>query len=147
MKSRHRIAPTIILFLLPFPIIISAYYLIRHMFPGMAFSEHRDALGGAIAAYSGTTIAILIAALTFLMGLGGRNIRKLKTYGYMTSIIIMYGLTFCELGVLFFNGLFLLATSKNPILMLPSIAIGLSGTSLIHIGMLLMQLLNLSKHK
>ncbi|EME0770113.1 biopolymer transporter ExbB, partial [Escherichia coli] len=100
-----------------------------------------------IAAYSGTTIAILIAALTFLMGLGGRNIRKLKTYGYMTSIIIMYGLTFCELGVLFFNGLFLLATSKNPILMLPSIAIGLSGTSLIHIGMLLMQLLNLSKHK
>ncbi|HDR2892312.1 TPA: biopolymer transporter ExbB [Enterobacter asburiae] len=147
MKKQHRIAPAIILFLLPFPFIVGGYYLFRYMLPGTAFNEHRDVLGAAIATYSGTTIAILIAALTFMMGIGGRNIYKLKAYGYMTSVITLYALTFVELGIIFFNGIFLLATSKTPIPMLPSFAIGLSAASLVHIGMLLIQIFNFSKSK
>lgn len=147
MQTRHRLTPAILLFVIPYFFVVLAYLLIRHIGHGVTFSEHRDALGATIATYSGTTIAILIAALTFMMGISGRNMHKLKAYGYMTSVVSLYAFTFVELGVVFFIGIFLMATSKTPIPMLPSFAIGMSAASLIHISILLLQLFNFTKEK
>lgn len=147
MQARHRLIPAILLFIMPYFFVVLAYFLIRHVGQGVTFSEHRDALGATIATYSGTTIAILIAALTFMMGISGRNIHKLKAYGYMTSVVTLYALTFVELGIVFFIGIFLMATSTPPIPMLPSLAIGMSAASLMHISLLLLQLFNFSKEK
>ena len=144
---RIKLTPAIILFIVPYAFVVAAYVIVRRFAEGVSFSEHRDALGAAMASYSGTTIAILIAALTFMMGLGGRNMYKLKAYGYMSSVVILYALTFVELGIVFFNGIFLMATSKTPIPMLPSICIGMSAASLIHISLLLIQIFNFSKAK
>ncbi len=146
MAKNHKIMPGVILFLLPFIPVIAAYYGFRHFSPGVSFTDHRDALGAAISSYSGTTIAILIAALTFIIGIGGRNMHKVRAHGYMTTVIIMYALTFVELGMVFFMGLFLMATSKEPITFLPSLAIGSAAASLLHISILLMQLFNFSKN-
>ncbi|CDU65426.1 protein rexB [Salmonella enterica subsp. enterica serovar Paratyphi A] len=65
----------------------------------------------------------------------------------MTTVIIMYALTFAELGIVFFMGLFLMATSKEPINFLPTLSIGFAATSLMHISLLLVQLFNFSKKK
>lgn len=145
MAKNHKITPGVVLFLLPYILVIAAYFIFRHLSPGVSFTEHRDALGAAISSYSGTTIAILIAALTFVIGIGGRNMHKVRAHGYMTTVIIMYALTFVELGMVFFMGIFLMATSKQPITFLPSLAIGFAAASLLHIGLLLMQLFNFSK--
>ncbi|OON34648.1 biopolymer transporter ExbB [Izhakiella australiensis] len=138
--------PGVLLFVFPFLPVIAAYIILRHAAPTISFSEHRDALGAALSSYSGTTIAILIAALTFVIGLRGKNIRKVKNYGYMTSVIILYGLTFAELGIVFFMGLFLMATSKEPIFLLPSLTIGLSASSMMHISIILFQMLKFAKN-
>ncbi len=147
MSQNHKVMPGVILFALPYFPVIAAYFAFRYLFPGVSFSEHRDALGAAIASYAGTTIAILIAALTFVIGIGGRNMHKVKSNGYMTTVIIMYALTFAELGIVFFMGLFLMATSKEPINFLPTLSIGFAATSLMHISLLLVQLFNFSKKK
>ncbi|ESJ46894.1 hypothetical protein CFSAN001083_11372, partial [Salmonella enterica subsp. enterica serovar Cubana str. CFSAN001083] len=76
MSQNHKVMPGVILFALPYFPVIAAYFAFRYLFPGVSFSEHRDALGAAIASYAGTTIAILIAALTFVIGIGGRNMHK-----------------------------------------------------------------------
>ncbi len=145
MSKPHKIMPGLVLFALPYVPVIAAYFVFRRFVPGVSFSDHRDALGAAIASYSGTTIAILIAALTFVIGIGGRNMHKVKAYGYMTTVILMYALTFAELGMVFFMGLFLMATSKEPINFLPTLSIGFAATSLLHISLLLIQLFNFSK--
>ena len=144
---RAKITPAIILFSIPYLLVVIAYYIVRHVAVGLSFSEHRAGLGAAMSTYSGTTIAILIAALTFMMGIGGRNMYKLKAYGYMASIVTLYALTFVELGIVFFIGIFLMATSKTPIPLLPSICIGMSAASLMHISLLLIQIFNFSKSK
>lgn len=145
MSTNHKVTPALILFLLPYVLVVLAYFATRAWGNGISFHEHRDALGGAIASYSGTTIAILIAAMTFLVGIRGRDMGKVKAYGYMTSVVIMYALTFVELGMIFFTGIFLIATSKSPILLLPSISIGMAAASLIHLSILLIQLYNFSR--
>lgn len=144
---RAKITPAIILFSIPYAFVVAAYYIMRHVAAGLSFSEHRDGLGAAMSTYSGTTIAILIAALTFMMGIGGRNMYKLKAYGYMSSVVTLYALTFVELGIVFFTGIFLMATSKTPVPLLPSICIGMAAASLMHISLLLIQIFNFSKSK
>lgn len=101
MNIRNRIIPALALGLLPYLAVIGLYYAFRHLVPGVSFSDHRDVLGGALSSYSGTTIAILIAALTFVIGIGGRNMGKVQRYGYMGTTIIMYALCFVELGIVF----------------------------------------------
>lgn len=147
MSRNHKVSPALILFTIPYIFVVLAYVATRTWGDGISFHEHRDALGGAMASYSGTTIAILIAAMTFLIGIEGREIGKVKAYGYMTTVIVMYALTFVELGMVFFTGIFLIATSKSPIFMLPSISIGLAAASLMHLSILLVQLYNFSRKK
>ncbi|EKN5088586.1 biopolymer transporter ExbB [Yersinia intermedia] len=145
MSKYHRVAPAFIIFLLPYIPVICAYLMVRAWGGGIAFTDHRDALGGAMASYAGTTIAVLIAAMTFLVGIESRSISKVKSYGYMTSVVIMYGLTFVELGMIFFTGIFLIATSKSPLVMLPTISIGLAAASIMHLSIILIQLYNFSR--
>ncbi|OIV47408.1 hypothetical protein BK025_04500 [Sodalis sp. TME1] len=145
MSKYHKVVPAFILFALPYIPVLCAYLSMREWGSGISFSAHRDALGGAIASYSGTTISILIAALTFLIGIDGGTIRKVRSYGYMTAAITLYALTFVELGMIFFTGIFLMATSKTPISMLPSISIGLAATSIMHLSIILIQLYNFSR--
>ncbi|EEW3330757.1 biopolymer transporter ExbB [Escherichia albertii] len=140
----HKIVPGVLLFALPILLTIVVYCIFRSLASSISFTEHRDALGAAISSYAGTTIAILIAALTFVIGIRGKNMQKVKAYGYMTSVIILYALTFAELGIVFFMGLFLMATSKQPIALLPSLSIGLSASSMMHISIILFQLLKFS---
>ncbi|MEN2576764.1 biopolymer transporter ExbB, partial [Acinetobacter baumannii] len=82
----------------------------------------------------GTMIAILIAALTFLIGSRTRRLAKIREYGYMTSVVIVYALSFVELGALFFCGLLLLSSISG--YMIPTIAIGIASASFIHICIL-----------
>lgn len=147
MSKYHKVAPAFILFLIPYIPVVFAYLIIREWGGGLSFTAHREALGGAMASYAGTTIAILIAAMTFLIGIESRNINKVKAYGYMTSVVIMYGLTFVELGMIFFTGIFLIATSKTPLVMLPTISIGLAAASIMHLSIILIQLYNFSREK
>lgn len=140
-----KIAPGLVIFFAPYILVVVAYYGIRHIGPGISFSEHRDVLGGTMSTYSGTMIAILIAALTFMLGIGGRNARKLKAYGYMPSVALLYALTFVELGMIFLTGVFLMASSKVPIPLLPSISIGMASASLIHLSAVMVQICGFSK--
>lgn len=147
MNTKSRIIPALALGLLPYAFVTLIYYTFRHFVPGASFTESKGALGAALSSYSGTTIAILIAALTFVIGIGGRNMGKVQRYGYMGTTVIMYALCFVELGVIFFIGLLLIATMKTPIALLPTIGIGMSAASLIHISLLLIQLFNFAKKK
>ncbi|MDY0926483.1 biopolymer transporter ExbB [uncultured Pantoea sp.] len=144
---RSKITPGLIFFFVPYVLVIGAYYGVRHLGQGISFIEHRDVLGGTMSTYSGTMIAILIAALTFMLGIGGRNARKLKAYGYMSSVAILYALTFVELGMIFLTGIFLMATSKIPIPLLPSISIGMAAASLVHISIVMIQIFGFSKNQ
>ncbi|PHM23748.1 biopolymer transporter ExbB [Xenorhabdus budapestensis] len=144
MTKKHKVAPALILILLPYIIVIILYFTFKYFLaPDISFANNRGALGGAIASYSGTTIAVLIAALTFVIGLRGRNITKLNHYGYMTSVVIMYSFVFVELGILFFSGILLISNITG--IPLPSITIGIAIASFIHICLLLFQLFNFSK--
>lgn len=139
---RSKIMPGICVIFAPYVIVIVIYFIFRHYFHGVSFSTHRDGLGAALTSYSGTMVAILIAALTFLIGSRTRKIDKIKEYGYMTSVVIVYALSFVELGILFFTGI-LLISSMNGYL-LSTIAIGVAISSFIHICMLVFQLYNLT---
>ncbi|QTL39853.1 biopolymer transporter ExbB [Xenorhabdus budapestensis] len=146
MTKKHKVAPALILILLPYIIVIILYFTFKYyLVPDISFAKNRGALGGAIASssYAGTTIAVLIAALTFVIGLKGRNITKLNHYGYMTSVVIMYSFVFVELGILFFSGILLISNITG--IPLPSITIGIAIASFIHICLLLFQLFNFSK--
>ena len=133
----------LIVILSPYVLVWLAYLGFRNFIPGVSFSSHRDGLGAAITTYAGTMIAILIAAMTFLLGSKARKVSQLKEYGYMTSVVIMYGLTFVELGMLFFTGIFLISSIQG--FLLPTIAVGIAAASFMHICMLTMQLYNLTK--
>ncbi|WP_038244011.1 hypothetical protein [Xenorhabdus bovienii] len=144
MTRKHKVAPALILILLPYVIVIVLYFAFKYyLTPDISFAKNRGALGGAIASYAGTTIAVLIAALTFVIGLRGRNITKINHYGYMTSVVIMYSFVFVELGILFFSGVLLISNITG--IPLPSITIGIAMASFIHICLLLFQLFNFSK--
>jgi len=137
---RNKIMPGIYIVATPYVLVIACYFAFRHFIPGVSFSEHRDGLGAALASYAGTMIAILIAALTFLIGSRTRRIDKIREYGYMTSVVIVYALSFVELGVLFFSGVLLISSMNG--YMLPTIAIGVAAASFVHICTLVYQLYN-----
>ncbi|WP_416778657.1 biopolymer transporter ExbB [Xenorhabdus budapestensis] len=129
---------------MPYIIVIILYFTFKYFLaPDISFANNRGALGGAISSYAGTTIAVLIAALTFVIGLRGRHITKLNHYGYMTSVVIMYSFVFVEFGILFFSGILLISNITG--IPLPSITIGIAIASFIHICLLLFQLFNFSK--
>ena len=71
----HKIVPGVLLFALPILFTIVVYCIFRSLTSAISFTEHRDALGAAISSYAGTTIAILIAALTFVIGIRGKNMQ------------------------------------------------------------------------
>lgn len=132
--------PGIYIVAIPYALVIACYFAFRHFVPGVSFSDHRDGLGAALASYAGTMIAILIAALTFLIGSSARRIDKIREYGYMTSVVIIYALSFVELGILFFSGVLLISSMNG--YMLPTIAIGVAAASFVHICILVYQLYN-----
>ncbi|ATO02386.1 TPA: hypothetical protein ACYX87_000053 [Klebsiella pneumoniae] len=134
--------PGIYIVAIPYALVIACYISFRHFFPGVSFSAHRDGLGAALASYAGTMIAILIAAMTFLIGSRTRRLDKIREYGYMTSVVIVYALSFVELGILFFSGVFLISSMNG--YMLPTIAIAVAAASFIHICVLVFQLYNLT---
>lgn len=101
----------------------------------MFLFSYRDGLGATLS-YAGTMIAILIAALTFLIGSRTRRLAKIREYGYMTSVVI-YALSFVELGAVFLRLLLLSSISGY---MIPTIAIGIASASFIHICILVFQL-------
>lgn len=137
---RSKIMPGIYIVAIPYALVIACYFAFRHFVPGVSFSDHRDGLGAALASYAGTMIAILIAALTFLIGSSTRRIDKIREYGYMTSVVIVYALSFVELGILFFSGVLLISSMNG--YMLPTIAIGVAASSFVHICTLVFQLYN-----
>lgn len=142
---RNRIMPGVYIVIIPYVIVSICYLLFRHYIPGVSFSAHRDGLGATLSSYAGTMIAILIAALTFLIGSRTRRLAKIREYGYMTSVVIVYALSFVELGALFFCGLLLLSSISG--YMIPTIAIGIASASFIHICILVFQLYNLTREK
>lgn len=145
MDRLVKILSAIILFAAPYFITILMYCLCKKYFPSLSFSTHREALGAAISSYSGTLVAVLIAALTFLLGIKNYNFTKMQRYGYMLPIITFYALTFVELGVLFFIGLLLISNFKE--LPLPSMSMVIAATSFLHLCLLTFQLINLSNKK
>lgn len=138
-----KIVPGLFVIAVPYVFVYLIYIGFRHFIPGVSFTSHRDGLGAAIATYAGTMVAILIAAMTFLLGSKARKVSQLKQYGYMTSIVIMYGLSFVELGILFFTGILLISSMQG--YLLPTIAIGIAVASFMHICMLSIQLYNLTQ--
>lgn len=142
MDTLYKIFSAIILFAAPYLITISAYHWIA---PELSFSLHREALGATMSSYSGTLIAVLIAALTFMLGIKNNNFAKMQRYGYMLSIITLYALIFVELGILFFIGILLI--SNLDIAFLPSVALIISTTSFLHLCLLTIQLINLASKK
>ncbi|NHB94474.1 biopolymer transporter ExbB [Photorhabdus cinerea] len=145
MSRKHKVRLAFILILVPYLLVILACCVFKHYQPELSFTKNREVLGAAMSSYAGTTIAILIAALTFVIGLRGRNIAKLERYGYMTSVIIMYSLSFVELGILFFTGVLLMSNLEG--IPLSSIAIIIAASSFMHICFLLIQLFNFSKEQ
>ena len=140
---RNKIVPGICIVAVPYLLVAGGYYAFRHFIPGVSFSTHKDGLGAALASYSGTMIAILIAAMTFLIGSRARRLEKMKEYGYMTSVVIVYALSFVELGVLFFAGVLLISNMNG--YMLPTIAISIAAASFMHICLLVFQLYSITQ--
>lgn len=140
---RTKVTIGILTIAIPYIIVIAVYYLFRHFVHGVSFTQHRDGLGAALSSYSGTMIAILIAAMTFLVGTRTNKLRKIRQYGYMTSIVIVYALCFVELGILFFIGLLLLSSIEG--FMLTTISFGVASASFMHIALMMYQLYNLTK--
>ncbi|MGP0904945.1 hypothetical protein [Serratia sp. CY76391] len=139
---RNKVMPGIYIVVIPYVLVIASHFAFSHFIPGVSFSAHRDGLGAALASYSGTMIAILIAAMTFLIGSQTRRLDKIREYGYMTSVVIVYALSFVELGILFFSGILLISSMNG--YMLPTIAITVAAASFIHICVLVFQLYNLT---
>ncbi|EKN3828364.1 TPA: biopolymer transporter ExbB [Yersinia enterocolitica] len=140
---RFKVLPGICIIALPYVLVIFLYVAFRHFIPGVSFAAHKDGLGAALASYAGTMIAILIAAMTFLIGSKSRKINKVREYGYMTSVVIVYALNFVELGILFFAGVLLISNING--YLLPTLAIGIAAASFIHICILVIQLYNLTR--
>ncbi|WP_202303729.1 biopolymer transporter ExbB [Dryocola clanedunensis] len=139
---RSKVMPGIYIIAIPYAVVIACYFAFRHFVPGVSFAAHRDGLGAALTSYSGTMIAILIAAMTFLIGSRTRRLDKIREYGYMTSVVIVYALSFVELGILFFSGVLLISSMSG--YMLPTLSIGIAAASFIHICVLVLQLYNFS---
>lgn len=137
--------PAIFFVTIPYLITYGGHTVFRHYFSYVSFSSNKVPLGAAISSYAGTTIAILIAALTFLIGIRNNNMSKLKKYGYMPSIVTMYAFSFVELGMLFLLGLLLLSNING--FPLATITIFIAVSSFIHICILLTQLYLLSNKK
>ncbi|MGG2141211.1 hypothetical protein [Symbiopectobacterium sp. RP] len=137
---RNKIMPGICIVAIPYLFVFTSYFIFRHYLPGVSFSSHKDGLGAALSSYAGTMIAILIAGMTFMIGSRTRKLSKIREYGYMTSVVIVYALSFVELGVLFFAGVLLISSIDG--YMLPTVAIGIAAASFAHICMLVIQLYN-----
>lgn len=140
---RKKITIGLVTIIIPYIIVLFVYYLFKHYVHGVSFAQHRDGLGATLASYSGTMIAILIAAMTFLLGSNTDKLRKIRRYGYMTSVVIVYALCFVELGILFFIGLLLMSSIEG--FMLTTISFGVTSASFIHIALMMCQLYNLTK--
>lgn len=146
MDKLLKITSAILLFIVPYMLTIPFYFLFKnYLTPELSFALHREVLGAAISSYSGTLVAVLIAALTFLLGIRNSNFSKLQKYGYMLSIVTFYALTFVELGALFFVGILLISNLNQ--LPLPSISMVIAITSFLHLCLLTIQLINLSNKK
>ncbi|WP_277850063.1 biopolymer transporter ExbB [Moellerella wisconsensis] len=146
MDKFLKITSAILLFAAPYVVTTPLYFLFKnYLTPELSFALHREALGAAISSYSGTLVAVLIAALTFLLGVRNNNFSKLQRYGYMLSIVTFYALTFVELGALFFVGILLISNLNQ--LPLPSISMVIAITSFLHLCLLTIQLINLSNKK
>lgn len=120
------------------------YFLFKHYIPDMHFKPNQKELGAAIASYSGTFLAILIAAFTFIFALNTKQIRMFKKYDYFNGLITLYGLTFFELGATFFAGV--LCFSTIDLVRINSIAIGLAIATFLQLLILMLQLINLSSN-
>lgn len=140
---RNKIMPNIYIIIIPYIIISICYLLFRHYIPDISFSAHKNNLKATLSSYAKTIIAILIAALTFLIKSKTRQLAKIKKYRYITSIIIIYALNFIKLKALFFCELLLLSSISSYII--PTIAISIASASFIHICILIFQLYNLTK--
>ena len=49
---RIKVTPAIILFIVPYAFVVAAYVIVRRFAEGVSFSEHRDALGAAMAFFT-----------------------------------------------------------------------------------------------
>lgn len=137
------IRTAIILFLFSNIIAYGCFCFVTYSIPNLYFKPNQKELGAAIVSYSGTFLAILIAAFTFLSSLDTKQMRLFRKYDYFNGLIALYGLVIFELGATFFAGLMCFSTITY--VRINSLAIGLSVATFIQILMLLIQLINLSK--
>lgn len=137
------IITAIILFLIANMVAYGCYYLLTRSIPHLYFKPNQKDLGAAIVSYSGTFLAILIAAFTFLSNLDTKQMRLFRKYDYINGFITLYGLVIFELGATFFAGIMCFSTITY--IRINSLAIGLSVATFIQILMLLIQLINLSR--
>ncbi|BET98082.1 biopolymer transporter ExbB [Xenorhabdus taiwanensis] len=140
-----KILPAIAFVAAPYLFIWLGHFIFRYYFNDVTFSSNKVSLGTAISSYAGTTIAILIAALTFVIGIRNNNMVKIRKYGYMASIVVMYSFTFVELGALFLTGILLISNING--IPLATISLFIAIASFIHICLLLMQLFLLASKK
>jgi len=89
-----------------FYVIVSiCYFFFCYYIFGVFFLVYRDGFGVILLLYVGIMIVILIVVLMFLIGSRMCWLVKIREYGYMILVVIVYVFSFVEFGVLFFCGL------------------------------------------
>lgn len=102
---RNRIMFGVYIVIIFYVIVSICYFFFRYYISGVFFLVYRDGFGAILLLYVGIMIVILIVVLTFLIGSRTRRLVKIREYGYMISVVIVYVFSFVEFGVLFFCGL------------------------------------------
>lgn len=102
---RNRIMFGVYIVIIFYVIVSICYFFFRYYIFGVFFLVYRDGFGAILLLYVGIMIVILIVVLTFLIGSRTRRLVKIREYGYMISVVIVYVFSFVEFGVLFFCGL------------------------------------------
>lgn len=131
---RNRIMLGVYIVIISYVIVSICYFFFRYYIFGVFFLAYRDGFGAILLLYAGIMIAILIAALMFLIGSRMRWLAKIREYGYMILVVIVYAFSFVELGALFFCGLLLFFSISGYMIFI--IAIGIAFALFIYICIL-----------